>query len=119
MPVLINPRVGIGTIPWSNINLFAKKDKDPYGPLPTPQELTGKSADEIDQIMKDKGIQGEPSRGGGKRYPVPGRQGDHVRIEPGNPSNSDPVKQGPYGKVSQDGQESEHFPLEGNPTLDQ
>jgi hypothetical protein len=29
------------------------------------------------------------------------------------------VKQGPYGRVSQDGDVSEPFPLEGNPILDQ
>ena len=115
----INTNVTINTVPWANINFSAKKDNDQYGPLPTPAELTGKTPEQIDQIMKDKGIQGQPSRGGGTRYPVPGRPGDQVRIEPGNQKNSDPMKQGPYGKVSQDGKESEHFPLDGNPTLGQ
>ena len=83
--------------------------------LPTPGQLTGKSAEEVDQLMKEKGIKGEPSRGGGTRYPVPGRPGDQVRIEKGNPNNPDPVKRGPYGRVSENGKKSDPFPLRGNP----
>ena len=114
----INTNVTINTMPWANINL-SKKDSDQYGSLPTPSDLAGKTPDHIDQIMKDKGIPGQPSRGGGTRYPVPGRPGDQVRIEKGNPNDSNPVKQGPYGRVSQDGNTSDPFPLNGNPTLNQ
>ena len=85
--------------------------------MPAPQDLTGKTPRQIDELMKGQGIQGEPSRGGGTRYPVPGRPGDQVRIEPGNPGDPNPVKQGPYGRVSQNGKVSDPFPLAGNPTL--
>jgi RHS repeat-associated protein len=113
-----NTNVTTNTTSWTNINL-SKKDNDQYGSLPTPSDLTGKTSDQIDQIMKDKGIPGQASRGGGTRYPVPGRSGDQVRIENGNPNDPNPVKQGPYGRVSQDGNTSDPFPLNGNPTLNQ
>ena len=87
------------------------------GSLPAPGQLTGKSAEEVDHLMKERGLKGEHSRGGGTRYPVPGRPGDQVRIENGNPNNSDPVKRGPYGRVSENGKTSDPFPLRGNPLL--
>jgi RHS repeat-associated protein len=87
--------------------------------LPSPDDLRGKSKEEIDEIMKNLGLKGEPSRGGGVRYPVPGQTGDQVRIENGHPNDEDATKQGPYGRVSQNGQTSDPFPIEGNPELDQ
>ena len=51
--------------------------------------MRGKSKQEIDDMMKNLGLKGQPSRGGGTRYPVPGQPGDQVRIENGNPNNFD------------------------------
>jgi RHS repeat-associated protein len=88
--------------------------------LPSPDDLRGKSPEEIDKILRDKGLTGQPTRsGGGTKYPVPGQPGDQVRIMPGDPNNDNPAKQGPYGRVSQNGDKSDPIPLEGNPTLDQ
>ncbi len=87
-------------------------------PVPKPQDLQGKTPEEIDQIMKDKGWQGEPSReGGGTRYPNPDKPGEQVRIQPGNKNDPNPVKQGPYGRISSDGKVSPPIPLKGNSTL--
>jgi RHS repeat-associated protein len=119
-PIGVRSGTGVQTnvVPWGNINLSAKKDTDQYGSLPTADDLRGKSPAEVDKILKDKGLSPEAGRGKGvTRYPVPGRQGDQVIVEPGNPNDPNPVKQGPYGRVSQDGQRSDPFPLEGNPTL--
>ncbi len=90
-----------------------------YPALPTPGELTGKTPQEIDEIMKKKGIPGNPSSNQqGTRYPVPDRPGDQVRIQNGNPNDPNPIKRGPYGRVSEKGTKSGPFPLAGNPTLD-
>jgi RHS repeat-associated protein len=111
--VSVTPLNPSGSVPWTNINLSNSQGSS----LPSPEHLTGKTPQEIDQIMKGQGVQGQPSRGGGVRYPVPGRPGDQVRIEQGNPGDPNPVKQGPYGRVSQNGVKSDPFPLAGNPTL--
>jgi hypothetical protein len=61
---------------------------------------------------------GETVRTGkGMRYPDPKRRGDQLRIMDGTPSDSDPVKRGPYARVVIAGTQSRPFPLEGNPTL--
>lgn len=113
----IQPTTQLNAAPGTqqrSINISESK----AGPLPTPDQLKGKSPDEIDQIMQEKGISGEPGRGEGViRYPVPGRPGDQVLIEPGRPGDPNPVKRGPYGRVSENGKRSDPFPLEGNPTL--
>jgi RHS repeat-associated protein len=98
---------------WPNINLF----KGDRVNLPAPAELAGKTPQQVDQILKGKGLTPEPGQKGVTRYPVPGQTGDQVLIEPGSPANSDPIKQGPYGRVIQNGVRSDPFPLAGNPAL--
>jgi hypothetical protein len=85
---------------------------------PKAEDLHGKSPQEIDSMMKDKGWTGEPTRkGDGTRYPNPNAPGEQVRVQQGNPKDPNPIKQGPYGRISSDGQKTEPIPLKGNPTL--
>jgi len=53
----------------------------------------------------------------GLRYADPARRGDQIRFMRGNPNDPNPVKQGPYVRISKGGQKFGPFPLEGNPTL--
>jgi len=90
------------------------------GDAPTSEELEGKSPEEIDQMMKGRGWRSEPTRdgaGSGVRYPNPDRPGEQVRVMPGKSTDPNPVKQGPYGRISAGGKVSPPIPLEGNPTL--
>lgn len=106
----LNPVMGL---PYD----FARKqDTDEYGPLPQPADLAGKTPEEIDKILQEKGIPAQPTRdGNGVKYPVPGRPGDQVRLQPGNPKDPDPAKRVPYGRVSENGKISEPFPINGSP----
>ena len=87
------------------------------GACPSPEELRGKTPEEVDKIMKEKGWQPEPSKsGGGTRYPSPDKKGEQVRIQPGYPSNPDPMKRGPYAVISKGGDKF-RVPLANNPLL--
>jgi len=79
--------------------------------------LRGASAREIDELIPEGFVQGTTRRGGGIRYLNPERRGESVRVMPGNPRDPDPIKRGPYLRVSRDGRVSDPIPLEGNPTL--
>lgn len=73
---------------------------------PSAEELEGKSAEEIDEMMKQKGWKGEPTNNGqGTKYPNPSRRGEQVRIMPqGTRNTSRPDLHGkPYGVVSKGG----------------
>jgi RHS repeat-associated protein len=89
-------------------------------PAPTPDEIHGKTPEEVGEIMKEKGwVEVGPSRGGGTKWQKPGSKGsDQVRIEKRNPADPMPEKQGPYGRISENGQKSEPIPLQGNPTIE-
>lgn len=87
--------------------------------VPDPEDIPPGSTPEdvIDKLPPYIAEGGEPSRkGGGVRYPDPDRPGDQVIIEPGDPSASDPLHQGPYVKISKGGQVT-RVPLRGNPAL--
>jgi hypothetical protein len=85
--------------------------------LPSPEQLKGKTPEEIGQILQDKGVPARPTRDGdGIRYEVPGQPGDQVRLMPGNPNDSNPAKQVPYGRVPQNRKVSDPFPINGKPT---
>jgi hypothetical protein len=88
--------------------------------IPSESELKGKSAEEVEQILKARGFEGEPTREGeaaGQRFPNPDKPGEQVRIMRGKPNDPNPVKRGPYARTSADGKVSEPIPLKGNPTL--
>jgi RHS repeat-associated protein len=103
----------LNPIAWPNINL----SKAERITLPAPEQLAGKTPAQIDQILQEKGLTGKPSRDrDGVRYDVPGQPGDQVRLMPGNPADSDPAKQVPYGRVTQNGVKSDPFPINGKPS---
>lgn len=83
----------------------------------TPSNIQGKSPEEVERMIpqgwKKSGTRGE----GGTRYANPEKPGEQVRVMPGNSNDPDPVKQGPYCRVSCDGTKSDPIPLKGNPTL--
>ncbi len=79
---------------------------------PDAEDLEGKSPEEIEQIMKDKGWKGEKTRNGeGTRYPNPNKKGEQVRVQKGDPNNPNPAKRGPYVRVSKGGKISPPTPL--------
>jgi RHS repeat-associated protein len=111
-----------GTIWWANSapdESDEKNDTPPAaGSCPQPEDIKGKTPQEIDDMMKGKGWKGEPtSSNNGTRYPNPDVYGEQVRVMPPDPYASDPVKRGPYGRISTGGKTSPPIPLSGNPTL--
>jgi X-X-X-Leu-X-X-Gly heptad repeat protein len=96
------------------------EEKPDASEAPKAEDLEGKSPKEIDQMMKDRGWPSEPTRdgpGSGTRYPNPDRPGDQVRVMPGKATDPNPIKQGPYARISEGGKVSDPIPLRGNPTL--
>jgi len=88
--------------------------------IPSESELKGRSAEEIEQLLKERGFEGESTRDGeaaGQRFPNPNKPGEQVRIMKGKPNDPNPVKRGPYARISANGKVSEPIPLKGNPTL--
>lgn len=86
------------------------------GAIPKPSDLVGKTAQEIEEIMKGKGWTGEPARsGGGTRYPSPTTPGEQVRVNPGG-NSPNPMKNGPNAVISSGGTKV-RVPLAGNPML--
>jgi RHS repeat-associated protein len=90
----------------------------PAGKCPTAEDVKGKTPEEIGGDLKDKGWVDSPTReGDGTRYTNPDRPGEQVRVMPGNPDDPNPVKQGPYIRISTNGTVSPPIPAAGNPTL--
>ena len=82
-----------------------------------PELLEGASPADIEWHIPEGWIV-EPTRtGGGIFYRDPEKHGDGIRVMPGYPGNPDPVKQGPYARVTHNGHRSPPIPLQGNPTL--
>jgi RHS repeat-associated protein/uncharacterized repeat protein (TIGR01451 family) len=85
--------------------------------IENPDSLRGASPEEVEAAIPP-GWRKEPSNGeGGTRYANPDRKGEQVRVMPGKPTDRNPVKRGPYARVSRNGVKSEPIPLKGNPTL--
>jgi RHS repeat-associated protein len=89
--------------------------------LDNPSSLEGATPAEVEEVARKAGFteRGNPPRNdpNGVRLRKPGNPADQVRIQSGNPADPNPVKQGPYVRVSQDGIVSDPVPLAGNPTL--
>ncbi len=105
---------------WEYFHNNAEAAKPAAGKCPTPAEVKGKPAEEIAKELKDKGWVGTPTRegeGSGTRYANPDKPGEQVRVMPGKASDPNPVKQGPYVRISTDGKVSPPIPIAGNPTL--
>ena len=83
----------------------------------TPATLRGKSMQDVEEMIPKSWPREESSGGGGTRYVHPSNRGEQIRVQPGRPSSSDPVKQGPYCRISRCGNVTDPIPLKGNPTL--
>ena len=78
--------------------------------------LRGKSMQQVEEAIPSSWTRGASNRGGGTRYMHPTNRGEQIRVQPGDPSHYDPMKQGPYCVISSCGK-VEKVPLKGNPTL--
>jgi RHS repeat-associated protein len=82
--------------------------------------LHGASATEVQGLIPKSWVSSPTSmnKGGlGTRYSNPERLGEQIRIMPGKPSDPNPLKQGPYMRISRNGSVTDPIPLLGNPTL--
>jgi len=86
-----------------------------------PEDIQNKEIGQIRETLKEKGWErGKPTQNDGERWVKPGTKGsDQIRLEKGNPNDPNPIKQGPYGRISEGGKKSPPIPLKGNPVLDQ
>lgn len=110
---VIGALTGVGIGVW-----LASKADDSWEGL-SEDELKGKSTGEIEGAVPEDWVR-EPTRGeGGTRYKHPTNKGEQIRVMPGKPNDPDPVKRGPYVRISRDGRTSDPIPLKGNPTLQQ
>jgi hypothetical protein len=85
--------------------------------LRSPESFRGATPEEVEASVPSDWIKEPSARGGGARYHPSRLTGDQVRIMPGQASDMNPIKRGPYLRVSFHGQPSEPIPLKGNPTL--
>jgi hypothetical protein len=91
----------------------------PEGPVDfdDPSTVEGKGPQEVKDAIPKDWSESPAKNGLGKRYANPNRPGDQIRVMDGNPADPNPVKRGPYVRVSRNGKVSEPIPLKGNPTL--
>jgi RHS repeat-associated protein len=85
--------------------------------LDNPASLRGASKRQVERLIPKGWTAGPSKRGGGVRYANPSKPGEQVRVMPGNPRDPNPIKQGPYGRISKGGKVSDPIPLKGNKTL--
>lgn len=81
---------------------YATSDDGPS--VDDPDSWRGVDPEEAEDLVSEHYSPGEASRkGGGTRYADPARKGDQIRVMPGNPNDSNPVKRGPYLRISKNG----------------
>jgi RHS repeat-associated protein len=85
--------------------------------LDDPQSLRGADPKEVERLIPRDWVKSSTSGKGGVRYANPQARGEQVRVMPGKPGDPNPVKQGPYVRISRGGVKSDPIPLKGNPTL--
>lgn len=82
--------------------------------------LRGASPAEIEDLIPSSWVTSATNakKGGrGVRHSNPERRGEQVRVMTGKVTDPNPVKQGPYLRISRNSSVSDPIPLEGNPTL--
>lgn len=89
----------------------------PERSIDDPGSLTGATPEEVERAVPEGWVREPSATGGGTRWLNPEAPGEAVRVQPGNPRDPNPVKRGPYVRVSKDGTRSPPIPLRGNPTL--
>jgi hypothetical protein len=117
VPVVLQPGATIAdpVVAMAGLGIvFAKVPK--AAEVPTEGDLRGKDPGDI---HGPPGSVEKPTKDGtGRRIFLPGRgDSDVVRVMPGSPKDPDPVKQGPYARISVGGKVSNPIPLKGNKTL--
>lgn len=83
------------------------------------ETLRGASPAEIEALIPAGWVKSATNvnKGGlGARYSNPERLGEQIRVMPGKATDPNPIKQGPYLRISRNGSVSDPIPLEGNPT---
>src|SRR5690606_32790470 len=79
--------------------------------------LRGATAAEIDALVPSSWVKSPTKGAGGVRYSHPERLGEQIRVMPGNPVDPNPLKQGPYVRISRNGSVTDPIPLDGNSQL--
>jgi len=82
-----------------------------------PSSIVGKDPEQIEEAIPEDWSETPARTGRGKRFGDPRRPGDQIRVMDGHHADPDPVKRGPYVRISKNGNVSEPIPLKGNPTL--
>ena len=92
----------------------------PTRSLDDPDSLKGATPEEVKELIEGSGDFETPvpiKKGEGEKFTKKGTRGsDQILIEEGNPSNPDPLHQGPYVKITKHGNPV-RIPLAGNPVL--
>lgn len=82
--------------------------------------LRGATTAEVEGLIPSGWVKSttNANKGGlGIRYSNPERLGEQIRIMPGKVTDPNPLKQGPYMRISRNGTVTDPIPLFGNPTL--
>jgi len=82
-----------------------------------PSTVEGKDPADIKKAIPKDWPEAEAKSGRGRRFSDPAHKGDQIRVMDGNPADPNPVKRGPYIRISKSGKVSNPIPLKGNPTL--
>jgi hypothetical protein len=88
------------------------------GEVPMPEQIRGSSPEAVERMVPEGWLKSPTRTGGGTRYSNPNRPGEQIRVMPGDPKAANPVKNGPYARISTQGNKSDPIPLKGNPTLE-
>jgi hypothetical protein len=102
---------------WKALKNQLAESGNPGRTIDNPGSLEGATPEEVGAAVPDGWVKSPSREGGGTRWLNPDRPGEAVRVQPGNPKDPNPVKKGPYVRVSKDGTTSEPVPLSGNPTI--
>lgn len=78
--------------------------------------LRGATPQDVEKLIPNNWVSSPLKKGEGIKYLNPDKKGEVIMIEKGWPGHTDPLHQGPYARISRDGQVT-RIPLEGNPTL--
>jgi hypothetical protein len=82
-----------------------------------PGTVEGQTSADVEAAIPQSWIASPVRSGLGTRHADPSRPGEQIRVMTGNPADPDPVKRGPYVRISKSGKVSDPIPLAGNPTL--
>ena len=115
---------GVCSATWQGVRSFFNPAQDlappggwPQANISDPNSFWGLSSQQADDAFPSDWKRSSTRGPGGTRISNPNALGEQGRIMPGNPNDPNPVKQGPYLRISMNGQVSDPIPLKGNPTL--